>query len=102
MLGILVVSDSEIITRINVLTGDEKRPTVDALAQTLGLEPDDISDQQEFVDALTGRRSNPECPPCGTIDVIQSIEVNLWGRVVGRMLPPRFGTSSGNRAAHKM
>lgn len=39
---------------------DEKRPTADALAQSLGLEPDDISDQQEFIDALTGRRSNPE------------------------------------------
>jgi DNA-binding transcriptional regulator YiaG len=39
---------------------DEKRPTADALAQSLGLGPDDISDQQEFVDALTGRRSNPE------------------------------------------
>ena len=39
---------------------DEKRPTADALAQSLGLEPDDISDQQEFVDALTGKRSNPE------------------------------------------
>ncbi len=39
---------------------DEKRPTADVLAQRLGLEPDDVSDQQEFVDALTGKRSNPE------------------------------------------
>jgi DNA-binding transcriptional regulator YiaG len=39
---------------------DEKRPKADSLAQSLGLGPDDISDQQEFIDALTGRRSNPE------------------------------------------
>jgi len=42
------------------MEADEKRPMADALARSLGLNPDEISDQQEQIDASTGKRSNPD------------------------------------------
>lgn len=63
------INDAKVMSRIESLArarlkmkreADEKRPTADAIAQRFGLATDDISDQQDLIDAGTGKRSSPD------------------------------------------